>query len=133
MHCEGPSILSGRPYCKKQPKRTLVHKPLSLSEHATGKGQLAKESTTNSETGLANTVSANDDKICSYSTFQKVHGTGGRRRVSRLRYMSRTDTHGDYNQANKFVLVFVPFLGSKALLFLLQHLTLSIIKKYLKE
>ena len=87
----------------------------------------------NSETGLANTVSANDDKICSYSTFQKDHGTGGRRRVSRLRYMSRTNTHGDYNQANKFVLVFVPFLGSKALLFLLQHLTLSIIKKYLKE
>ena len=41
--------------------------------------------------------------------------TSDRRRVSCLRYMSRTTMHVDYDQANKLVLVFVLILGSKAL------------------
>ena len=38
--------------------------------------------------------------------------TSSRQRVSRLRCMSRTTVHANYDQANKLVLVFV--LGSKA-------------------
>ena len=44
--------------------------------------------------------------------------TSGRRRVSRLRYISRTTKDTDYDQANKFLLVFVFVLWSKALHFL---------------
>ena len=118
LSIKGPQ--SERPYIRSNPNEHLF-----TSRSHSRSTQLAQESTTNSETGLANTASVNDDKIFSYSTSTV--------RVSRLRYMSRTNTHGDYNQANKFVLVFVPFLGSKALLFLLQHLTLSTIKKIRKE
>ena len=39
----------------------------------------------------------------------------GRQRVSRLRYMSRTTTHANYDPTNKLVLVFVIVLASKPL------------------
>lgn len=48
-------------------------------------------------------------------TSQSFVVDGQPKRVSRLRYMSRTTTHADHGQANRLLLIFVLFLGSKAL------------------
>ena len=49
------------------------------------------------------------------TTSQSFVVDGQPKRVSRLRYMSRTTTHADHGQANRLLLIFVLFLGSKAL------------------
>ena len=50
--------------------------------------------------------------LCKFRSREET--TRGRHRVSRLRYMTRTGTHADYDQAKKLVLTFV--LESKAFL-----------------
>lgn len=49
------------------------------------------------------------------TTSQSFVVDGQPKRVSRLPYMSRTTTHADHDQANRLLLIFVLFLGSKAL------------------
>lgn len=49
------------------------------------------------------------------TTSQSFVVDGQPKRVSRLRYISRTTMHADHDQANRLLLIFVLFHGSKAL------------------
>jgi len=62
--------------------------------------------------------------------FVKTSLTTSSRRISRLRYTSRTTTHADYNQANKLVLVhkskFLCYLNDLTWLFCKQAIIKSV-------